>query len=424
MRTVSLNTDAKRGAGARMAGNLHTALRARGIDDELVVLRDADGNAGALRQLQAGARERVDGLPQSLYRPARVGTFSSAWLPNASTTLKLRGTDLVHLHAIDEGLISIEQVGHLSMPVVWTLHDMWPLTGGCHEVGSCEHYLQQCGRCPVLGSAQRWDLSTLTFERKRRALRGVNLTFVVPSHYMRELAEPAPLFQGARIEHIPYGIDLQHFRPQPRVDACAMLGMHPSTRRILCGSSDPGGEGLRDFDLLLRALGRTKTRGWELATFGCDTSPACRYPVRTLGRFDNDEALAAAYGSCDVFVWPARSAHLPIPLIEALACGIPCVAFDVGGIGDIIDHQVNGYLAKPEDSRDLAAGLDWVLSDARRWQQLSEAARIKARRCFDLDDVAEAYQNLFCSLTGLADRSSGPPQQERAGSRISAMRLR
>ena len=99
-------------------------------------------------------------------------------------------------------------------------------------------------------------------------------------------------------------------------------------------------------------------------------------------------------------VVPSRQDNLPNTAVESLACGTPVVAFDVGGLSDIVDHHENGYLARPFDPADLAAGISWVLSDDDRHQALSVAARDKALRCFSIADCVKRYIEIYQEVLG------------------------
>jgi len=100
----------------------------------------------------------------------------------------------------------------------------------------------------------------------------------------------------------------------------------------------------------------------------------------------------------DVVVVPSIQENLSNTVMEALACGTPCVAFDVGGMLDLIEHQRNGYLARPFESLDLARGMEWILASKERWCSLSERARERVETEFDLRVVTKRYIALYLDL--------------------------
>lgn len=136
--------------------------------------------------------------------------------------------------------------------------------------------------------------------------------------------------------------------------------------------------------------------------------PRFPIPARHLGAFHSEADLAALYAAADVFVAPSQQDNLPNTVMEALACGTPCVAFDIGGMPDMIEHRRNGYLARPYESDDLAAGIAWVVEDLERWRKLSEHARRKVEREFTIMLQAQRYRALYEELLEARQRSSPP----------------
>ena len=105
--------------------------------------------------------------------------------------------------------------------------------------------------------------------------------------------------------------------------------------------------------------------------------------------------MARLLATADAFIAPSRQDNLPNTVLEATACGLPSVAFRIGGMPDMIEHEVTGYLARPFDVHDLAKGLAWVLSDRARLRSLKEAARRKAEHEFGSDRQAERMLAIY-----------------------------
>jgi len=323
--------------------------------------------------------------------------------------------DLIHLQWICNDWMNIATLGRFSEPIVFTCHDMWPFTGGCHYSGACDRYRGQCGRCPLLHSEREDDISRRVWQRKAKALRGRNLTVVCPSRWIASCARSSSLLGGAHIEVIPNGLSLQSFRPLDRRKAREMLGLPADKRLILFGAW--GNSRRKGLHLLVDALGRLRAEGrqdrLELVIFGFHkpTEPSDHgFNTHYLGLLHDPVSLAMAYASADVFAIPSIEDNLPNTAIEAIACGTPCVAFRTGGLPDIIEHRENGYLAEPYDPADLAHGLAWVLDDEGRRQSLGRRARQKAEDEFSDDLCAKRYVELYrelCPKLGMP--SSGVP---------------
>ncbi|WP_432821218.1 glycosyltransferase family 4 protein [Trichloromonas sp.] len=403
--------DVKGGAAVAM-NRLHRGLLAHGVESRLLVQeRWGDGpEVYALDERPGGfagkLRHRVDHLPLWCYPKREQVLFSPAWRPErVSKAVDHLDPSIVHLHWVVDGFLRIETLPMLNRPLVWTLHDMWPFTGGCHYAGVCTRYRQTCGCCPMLGSGRENDLSRRTNQRKMMAWDGLQMIVVAPSRWLAECASSSAILGRFPIEVIPNGLDLAVFRPDDRGRAREMLGLPGEGRLVLFGAADPTGERRKGYDLLcdaLRIMGEGREScDYQVVVFGSSEDQpeeieGC--PVHWLGQLVDDESLRLAYAAADLFVAPSREENLSNTVMEALACGTPCVAFRVGGMPDLIDHEVNGYLADPGTAEDLARGMGWVLADVCRHVELSRAARYKAEECFDQRRVAAAYTQTYRNL--------------------------
>jgi glycosyltransferase involved in cell wall biosynthesis len=362
-----------------------------------------------LAQGIATARLSFDALPLKRYPHRTATTFSPQWCPDriAAQVKKLK-PDLINLHWVNEGFLRLETLAKLPQPLVWTLHDMWPLTGGCHYSGDCRGYEQSCGACPQLGSQNQSDLSHQIWQRKRRAWNAANLTLVALCDWMAEAARASALFSNARIERIPNGIDTETFQPLEPEMARRLLRLPPDRPLILFGALNATQDRRKGFHLLQPALQALCQRMGhaELVVFGAErpaSPPDFGLPCHYLGSFQDDLSLALLYSAVDLFVLPSTEENLANTILEALACGTPCVAFGIGGMPDLIEHQQNGYLAKPGDTKDLAQGMCWVLEQQSRSPNLAQRAREKVIQEFTLEIQSRRYLNLFADI--LSDSS-------------------
>jgi glycosyltransferase involved in cell wall biosynthesis len=284
--------------------------------------------------------------------------------------------------------------------MVWTLHDMWPFTGGCHYTKSCKKYEYGCEACPHLGSDDPGDLSHSTWTRKHEAWGDCELTVVAPSHWLADCARDSALLGDARIEVIPNGLDTTAFRPQKHGSAHRHFGVDKENK-LVCFGADWTTQ-RKGMDLLYDALDALETPATEftVVVFGRgneSAAPETDVDVRTVG-FIGEEDLRVLYSDAAVAVVPSRQEAFGQTASEALTSGTPVVAFDATGPRDIVDHEVTGYLAEPFDSTDLARGIDWVLSDEDRLARLSERARSVAESRFDIGVVARQYRALYDEL--------------------------
>jgi glycosyltransferase involved in cell wall biosynthesis len=313
--------------------------------------------------------------------------------------------DIVHLHWLCNQFLSLEDLGRIRQPVVWTLHDSWPFTGGCHVPGDCTAFRQQCGNCPVLGSGCSDDLSRYLHHRKHQGFSGINLTLVSPSRWLADRARESSLFSSSQIEVIPHGLDLTVFRPFERTVARRVLGLPEDGTLVLFGGMSSTRDSNKGYDLLVAALSAMTDRDWlsrtRLLVFGArkDERPEVRLPIpeHHLGYLNDDISLVMAYSAADVMVVPSRMEAFGQTAVEALACGTPVVCFGATGLIDIVDHLNSGYLAYPYDITDLARGILWATQPERR-DVLRDRARQKAEQAFSLTTTAARYLDLYQSL--------------------------
>ena len=343
-------------------------------------------------------------MPNLIY-PKRSGAeWSNNWFPNdIGKVFEFDRYDLLHLHWIGGGFLPMQTLAKVDLPIVWTLHDMWSFTGGCHYSGDCTRFDDACGNCPQLGSRTANALSARNLRAKRRAYDKKKMHIVSPSNWLAAQARKSVLFCQLEVSVIPNGIDLTIFRPIDRTMARNLLGLPQDAQIVLFGAFGAGRDDRKGFPLLCSAIaelarGGARMDNMLLVVFGSSEPrdpPQLGIPVRFLGKLSDDASLACLYSSADVMVLPSRQENLSLTVMEAMACGTPAVAFDIGGNSDLVDHLETGYLAKPFEPGDLAAGISWVLGDAARLTNLSEAARRKCERKYDLDVVCGQYEDVY-----------------------------
>jgi glycosyltransferase involved in cell wall biosynthesis len=307
----------------------------------------------------------------------------------------------------------IETFAALKRPLVWTLHDMWGFTGGCHVTGECERFKASCGACPQLSSNKDNDLSRWVWQRKIKAWKNLDLTLISPSSWLASTAKSSSIFRDSRIEVIPHGLDTQKFRPVNQRLAREILNLPQDKKLIMFGAIEATSDKNKGFHLLLPALHKLSKSGysedWEVVIFGAsipDNPPDLGFKAHYLGHLYDDISLVSVYSAADVMLVPSLQESFGQTASESLACGTPVVAFNATGLKDIVDHQQNGYLAKPYEVEDFAKGISWVLEDKERLQKLSNNARSQAERAFTLELQALRYSSLFQEIIGAKNNSS------------------
>lgn len=392
---------------ARGAYTLHKSLLSIGVDSNFVLSGFSSRSdvlsisktprLKALRFFQ----QLLDSLPVRLYRNRKKVIFSPGLVGFDITTLDAyKDADVIHLHWINSGFISLRKIKQIKKPIIWTIRDMWPMTGGCHiaKAFNCNNYLKSCGNCPQLSSNSRFDLSRLIFEFKRSMIPA-SIELVGLSNWICDEVKKSPLLKNNRVTYIPNAIDSISFSPVNKKEARKILGVKTEKKIILVGaySLDDFNKG---FDLFLQSINHLNPKDYYISIFGeLDEKLIAGkgFEYKIFGRQYDEISLKLIYSHANVFVAPSLMESFGKTLAESMACGTPVVCFGATGQLDIVDHQTNGYLANPYNPKDLAKGIEW-LSSSDRYKKIRQSAIRKIRKNFNQTEIAKLYSNLYTRL--------------------------
>jgi glycosyltransferase involved in cell wall biosynthesis len=410
-RVAHVNWSDQIGGAARSAGRLVAEINREGEYQADFIVGHATQKS-SIPILSNGAsavgrlRTRIDRLPLNFYPQRLAAPWSVNWVPNPYGLSKaLRAYSLVHLHWIGSGAMNANIIPQLSRPCVWTLHDLWPATGGCHINYNCERLATGCGACPLLLSSCEHDLSARSARLKRATYKNSRITFIAPSRWMADRAMSAPALKDSNILVIRNGIDTRVFIPTDRTEARSRLGLDPEVFLILFGAVNGISDPNKGYDLLLDALhyiGATvRSREVQVVVFGSHMSGVGRLHQLKATYFDqitDETKLAMLYSACDVTIVPSRLESFGQVALESIACGTPVVCFGGSGLSETVHHKRTGYIARQYDVVDLAQGVLW-------WSRLSDqvtATRaictLDARTRFDISGVVAEYSNVYAQL--------------------------
>lgn len=312
--------------------------------------------------------------------------------------------DIIHLHWINQGFLSLSDLKKLiasGKPVVWTLHDLWPATAICHYPDKCEKYQSKCSQCPLQVASPLFDLAAWTYKRKKKI--GLDkVHFVGCSRWITKMAEKSSLLEGASFTSIPNPIDTSVFKPVNKSDARTLLHLSEDKFFFLFAAAKlsdkrKGASYLIEACLVLKQYYEDKI---EIVLMGNGSEELCcvlPFKVNSLGYISDQATMVAAYSCADLFVIPSLEDNLPNTIMESMACGTPCVGFATGGIPEMIDHKINGYVANYMDANDLANGIQWILNNPNP-QVLSNACVKKVQENYTEEVVAKQYIALYEKL--------------------------
>lgn len=416
MKVLLITKHPRNGGAAIAASRLLEALREEGMDASMLVQEGEDAARGIYSTTRGIIKswfnflrfvwERLVFLPKEKSKNIRFLFSLANTGEDLSKNSLVREADIIHLHWINAGFLSLESLKNLLLlgkPVVWTFHDMWPFTGGCHYALECQGYRQNCGQCPYLKRSAAMDLSRRIWLRKEHTFAAGKFTVVTPSQWMHECVSTSTLLKDHRVHTIHNPVDESIYYPAPRKEACAGLGLDPGKKYILFGAATvknlmkgyPYFKGAIDHlsgeldkqEVEIILFG--KTRGGEAEVFPLKT--------RNIAFVSSAETLVQLYSAAHLFVIPSLQDNLPNTILESMLCGTPVVGFRTGGIPEMIDHKANGYLADFKSSEDLAEGMRWILS-SQSYDKLSKKTREIVLKRFSRKASVEAHRQLYESL--------------------------
>jgi glycosyltransferase involved in cell wall biosynthesis len=329
-------------------------------------------------------------------------TFSMGSWTDIVQTVKFYNPDVVHLNWVCGHLLRPETIAKINKPIVWTMHDMWPFCGYEHVTES-RRFVEGYTRKNKPASEPGFDFSRWAWNRKRKAFKKIPQALIVaPSTWMHECAQESVLFKNHKVFTAHNGLDPQLFQPRDKAKMREILNLPQDKQIILFGAVDASKDANKNFvelEKALRLLMEEKKRDEVLMViFGFfDESLAEKFPFQTLvvGHQAYPPVLAALYAAADVMVVPSKIESFGQAASESLACGTPVVCFNTSGLRDIVEHQVNGYLAKKCDPNDLKNGILWVLNDKERAKTLGQNGREKVLKNFTIQKQAQTYMKIY-----------------------------
>lgn len=425
MNSLLLSTSDTLGGAALAAVRLqqalarHTPVQARLLvqeknTDNPDVTRLAEGFSGKQTALARFIGERLSYRLQEVSRDKRFAFSTATFGADVHRHPLVQAADVLHLHWINFGFLSttgIRQLAQLQKPMLWTLHDMWAFTGGCHHSGDCERFQQRCGQCRFMKRPSAHDLSHQVWRRKQQAYAPARLFPVACSRWLAERAMQSSLLAGQTVRTIPNPLDTDLFRPIAKAEARQVLGL-PENKKLLLFAAMRVDAPMKGFSFLQQMLERRAAQSPEtihdtaLLVFGQIKTvdlQALPYPAYSLGLLRDPARMALAYAAADVFVTPSLEENLPYTVMEALSCGTPALGFQVGGIPEMIQHGLTGYLARYRSAEDLLAGLNFLLAPQKQ-QERQHLARQFVLHNYAEAVVARQYAALYAEAlqTGAA----------------------
>ena len=375
-------------SAASPANRLHKAFLEKGIASQILALHlDRNHNIG-IHIMDKGARliSKADGYVQSYLKKNLISEFGGFSYPvigsNISSRDEVQEADVIYVHWVLNGFLSIknmEQIASLGKPLIFVMHDMWTITGGCHHSFECNKYLDICKNCQFFEGSKIKDLAYKGFKKKQNFFSAYsNLYFVSPSDWLYNCAVKSVLLNDKSIFHIANVLDSKLFKPIDKKVAKNILNLDVSKKVIVFGAMEINSpyKGWKYLKSALDILFKSGGIDFQILVFGTgpnsEISEAIPYETKFVGYIDSEYTMSVIYNAADVFVAPSLADNLPYTILESLFCGTPVVAFNVGGIPELIDHTLNGYLANYKNSGDLAEGIKFCIDHKIKGYRLNQ----------------------------------------------------
>ncbi len=392
------------GAG-RAAFRLNKALQEIGVDSVMWV-SDKKSSDESVHQITNGFFSKlmkkifvkIEKYQVKVKEP-HIMFSNGYWGADVSKLIHKAKPDVVHFHWINRGFIDFKDLRNIGVPIVVTMHDMWYFTGGCHYTTGCYKYVDTCCYCPHLLSSKNGDVSTNIQKYKEKQYNNLSkIAFIGPSTWMTECAQKSSLLRDKNISNIPNCIDLDHFTKSDnsvnKLDQC-------QKKKILIAAVDvlsDQNKGFKYIDEAVRCLDANEYALVIVGSEGTEQFTDIEMEVINAGYIDNDRVLVDYLSAVDVVVVPSKQENLSNMILESLACEIPVVCFHIGGNDNMVEHQVNGYLAEPYQAEDIAYGINWCTESKERLKALGTEGRKKVEATFAPAIVAEKHVELYKNL--------------------------
>ncbi|MGH1406895.1 MAG: glycosyltransferase family 4 protein [Rhodomicrobiaceae bacterium] len=412
MKILHLVAGELNGGAARGAYWLHQALCKKGVVSKILTNgRETLSDPTVISLTQTPNQKlkqilinQLGSLPTKLYKKRKHQIFSTGFEGvNFLKNPAYQEADIIHLHWVNS-LVNMRSLLKIDKPIIWTIRDMWPMTGGCHYSIDCNRYINNCGQCPQLGSKKTYDLSSLILSNKQKSIPNT-LQAVGISSWVSECAKKSLIFKENSVTTISNNINTEHFFPINKTLSCEALCIKTNKPIVLIGAQNIT-DYYKGFYLFVDSL--KYLDNFHFVFFGkTDKTLLDQLNIEytNLGFLSDYISMRLAYSAADIFVAPSRMDAFGKTIAEAMACKTPVVCFDATGPKDIVKHKQTGYRATPFNPEDLARGIKWVSNCSKNeYSILCKNARQQVLENFDSSVIAEKYIHLYKTtlLKGLA----------------------
>ncbi len=405
MKVLHVNYYDHKGGASIGVNRLHKALLNQGLDSKILV-SEKNSNDEKIIGPKSTLEELVNQIRVSLSRFIKRNltktdnkeTFSFNYLnTNILNKINKFDADVVHLHWIGNEMISISQIKNIKKPIVWTFWDMWPICGAEHHSKDMRH-IEGYNKTNRPQNEGGLDLNKFIWNLKKKNL---NFDFIIttPSEWFYKIVKQSPLYEKKKIYHIPLNIDCSFWKKRDKNLAKEIFDIQ-SEKKILLFGSATSTDDRKGFDFLIKLFEEKKFNNHQLLIFGEKPKNLTNLNIeyKYLGRIKDNHSLSILYSIADILLMPSKIELFGQIGMEANACGTPAIIFENTGATDYIKHKHNGYISKYLDTADFKNGIDYILEDENKYQNMSDNCYKLIKDNFNDDIVSKKFINIYKQL--------------------------
>ena len=407
MKILHISKSDDRGGAARAARRIHESLLSKGMDSIMLVdekyTKDKKiyfNSKNKMNFLISRLKSAIDIIILKILHPSKKKIkFSIPLLSNKFIERKILeiNPDIVHLHWINGGTLNKKFFLNKNFKLVQTLHDMEPITGGCHYSGKCNKFKKICYACHVLSSNQKKDLSYKIFSNKKKLYKDINLKFIASSKWIFQEAIKGSLVENKNnIYFSENPINIKKYKKINKNRFRSKFNLPINKLLIFFGSVDLKSDPRKGFSFIQNYLLMFENKNCEFVVAGTTKNIFKNFRTKVnYIKFLNEDDLKQLYQSIDIFISPSVEENLSCMIIENLACGNPVLAFDIGGNATLIKHKINGYLSKPFEEKDFTLGINFII---RNYKNLSINAERYVKKNLNYSIIANKHVNIYAKI--------------------------
>jgi len=334
------------------------------VDPEIIEIKSTQ------EKLRFTIRHKIEQRKTEILKPTRKFTLQNTSFSDFKKRIELINPDIIHIQWAHKSFFNITDLSKIYKPILFTMHDMWAFTGGCHYSLDCTGFKSNCENCPVIGKESKKSVATNLLRLKKETFNSKqNLHFVALSTWMFKMAKESAILRKKKIYRIPNLLRTQNYKIIPKENARQILNLPQDKTILLFGSLGGKLDPRKGFNFLANALRlldpsiRKQLLGVIIGEES-QTSTDSKLPIDTvsIGFLQDAISLNIAYCAADFSIFPSIQEAFGLMALESLASGTPVCGFDETGLSDIVIHKETGYLAKNKSESDLSEGIKFMIN--------------------------------------------------------------